>query len=342
MECYSCKFIADMHLVINSPIHLDKTPVTLCCENMPGVPLADDPAETFARFFVLRSQLVAEGFTGQKKTRTDVFCRNCINYKKDDWSFAPIVSSVNLSIYPSPCQARCCYCNIRNMDWYGHKSVMELPETKQAYERLFKLIRFGQQKGYILSDAAYNVACGEITIHPYRKQIMELTRGRKTTYLTNAFLYDPDIGQELHSNPDAKINLSIDAGIPETWYKVKGVDNFDQVISNLVHYYQDSLQPGQITLKYIVLPGINDTWEDYSSIVEIMKVLEVRMLTISRNLATRYTMDDEQRTELASAAAYLMAILKKNELNFEFPLYSQEEQNYALQLMNEILEKDLI
>lgn len=343
MKYSACKSIADMHLVINSAIHVDKRPVTLCCENLPGVPLSDDPAITYGQLFVLRSQLVADGVSDAKDTRTDVFCKRCFNYQQEDWACRPLISHVNLSVYPSPCQSRCCYCGVRNNSaMYGNKSLMESPEVKLAYDRLFKLIDYGQKNGFIFPDATYQVSCGEITIHPYKRQIMELTRGKTTTYYTNAFQYDADIGRELHCNPDTKINLSIDAGIPETWHKVKGVNNFDQVISNLVHYYQDSIQPGQITLKYIVLPGVNDTLEDYCSIVEIMKVLEVNNLSITRNLFERYTLNDNQRVQLASAAAYLMAILKKNGLEFSLSLYSKEEIDYATQLMNEILEKELV
>ena len=97
-------------------------------------------------------------------------------------------------------------------------------------------------------------------------------------------MFDESIAQELHDNPLAKINLSIDAGTSETWHKVKGVDNFQHVLNNLKAYRKVSQRAGQIFLKYIVCPGINDSEEDFLSFVNIVKLLDVQYVQISRNV----------------------------------------------------------
>ena len=106
---------------------------------------------------------------------------------------------------------------------------------------------------------------------------------------------------------------------------------------NLARYYTQSARPGQITLKYIVLPGVNDIYEAYQSLIEIMKVLEVKHLTLSRDGRKKYNMNREERIELLGAAAYLLAMCYKNGITNDMFTYTQEEQKKAVQLAGEIL-----
>lgn len=135
----------------------------------------------------------------------------------------------------------------------------------------------------IADDAVWQISSREIAIHPYHDRIMNIVKGRIACFYTNCMKFDEDIAKNLHDNPRSTINLSIDSGTPETWRKIKGLDNFDKVIENLSKYYVASTRPGQITLKYIVMPGINDNYEDFTSVIEIMKVLKVNRLIIARD-----------------------------------------------------------
>lgn len=59
-------------------------------------------------------------------------------------------------------------------------------------------------------------------------------------------------------------------------------------------------------LKYIILPGINDTKEDFGGIIKIMEELETNFLIISRNF---YNND---MTEDLRSAEILKEMLKAN------------------------------
>lgn len=130
--------------------------------------------------------------------------------------------------------------------------------------------------------------------------------------------------------------------MPETWYKVKGVNNFDTVTDNLVKYYKYCSAKDQIRLKYIVLPGINDTYEDYTSVVEIMKVLEVSKLYLSRNTITSYTLNSDEHEQLMASAAFLVAICQQNQIEIVYSQYSEEEQKCIENNVNEIIERKMI
>lgn len=240
-------------------------------------------------------------------------------------------------MYPAPCQSRCIYCNIPN----ENQSVTS-EAAKTAYEKLFDMLDLAKRCGILAPNAVWQVSSGEIAIHPYHDRIMKLVQGKAATFYTNCMKFDEAVAQNLHDNPNSTINLSIDSGSRETWKKVKGFDNFDQVFENLVKYHAASVHPGQITLKYIVMPDINDIYEDYCALMEIMKVLEVKHLTLSRDVRTKYSIGQEERTKLTGAAAYLLAMCHKNGISNDMFTYSQEEQSEAIQSANEVLQKGLV
>lgn len=346
VEYYSCDMIELRFLTFNGRIDTSKDPISLCCECFEDIPrfsLAQTPEETVKNFLEGRELLVAQSKAysslppsawGEAAKLTSG-CQKCFHYQKKEWKSDGLTHYINLSMYPAPCQCRCIYCNVRQEDKSNEK-------TAQAYENLFAAIQLAKELGLIAPDAIWQVSSGEITIHPYKKRILDLVRGQATRFFTNCFKYDEEIAQNLHDNPKSEINLSIDAGTPQTWHKVKGANNFEKVMENLTKYYQSSVRDGQITLKYIVLPGINDTWEDYSSLMEIMRVLKVPYLEVSRDTSSMYTLRPEERTTLASATAYLVALCKKNGVARRQYYFLPEEQRYIEKLADEILQQGLL
>lgn len=158
-------------------------------------------------------------------------------------------------------------------------------------------------------------------------------------FYTNCFIFDEKVAANLKANPHSVINLSIDSGTKKTWFKVKGVNNFDAITVNLVKYLNSSSRSGQITLKYIILPGINDNIEDYLYLIEIMKILKVKHLTIARDTRIKYTLDAKLSQKLISAAGYLAAILHKNEMTMDMFTYTPIEREQVVAFANDLLQE---
>lgn len=342
MKFASCEQINNLYINFNGRIDTEEKVVALCCEGLrdiPGIPFTGTPEEILQRFIGLRTMIVSESQkNAQHKTEQHICtagCAGCANYRVAEHTVGLFSNYVNLSMYPSPCQCRCIYCGVP-------KQWRDAPEIHEAYQKLFAVLDLGLKTGVIQQDAIWQVSCGEITIHPYRERILDLVRGRRAVFYTNCFLYDNDIGQILHENPRSAINLSIDAGIAQTWKTVKGVDNFDTITENLVKYRQNSLHSGQITLKYIILPDINDTYEDYISLIEIMKVLEVKHLSLSRDVRTKYQPGTQEKDKLLGAAAYLAALCHKNGITNDMFTFTPGERHQIVQLAAEVLQKNLI
>lgn len=208
---------------------------------------------------------------------------------------------------------------------------------------MFQTLELAERRRCIAEDAVWSVASGEVAVHPDRDRIIKLFEGKRAHFLTNCMKYDEGIAKNLADNPGAAINLSIDSGTAKTWARVKGVDNFDQVMENLSRYYvAGGGRPGQVTLKYIVFPGVNDNYEDYAALMEIMKAIQVEKLAISRDVRVKYNAKDEYKANLMGATAYLAAMCQKNQIAVEMDPFSGEEQAEIRQLVEEILEKGLI
>lgn len=342
MSYRCCSMIQNFNLHINGRIDTGAPCLSLCCENLPNVPKIPflSTAEDTLRAFVGEGLLAAvecARVTKDSQRHFTAGCTHCAQFREGNWQLNAQIGYVNLSMYPSPCQSRCIYCGVHQKD----QSITS-ETAKSGYEKLFDLLELAEQSGMIAPNATWQVSCGEIAIHPYRDRIMKLVKGKRAVFYTNCMKFDEAVAQNLRENPNSAINLSIDAGTPETWKKVKGRDNFDTVLENLVKYHAAGPKPGQITMKYIVLPDINDFLEDYLSLAEIMKVLGVKHLIFSRDTRTKYSLSEGDRVKLTGATAYLLAVCRKNGISCNLSNYTQEEQAEAVELAKEVLQKGLV
>lgn len=337
MECYSCREISRLSFVINGRIDVpENNSVSICCRNqlgdIPTTTFTNNPKENLERFLGMRHLAMIRGFANDAKEQ-NFACAKCELFCKGNWNFSPHISSVNLSMYPSPCQCRCFYC---------HAAQSPPPEASKAYESLFDTLNLAKKLRLIVPQkTSWQVSCGEITIHPYKKQILDFTKGELVWFYTNGFVFDEDIAREIHDNPSSLINLSIDAGTSETWHKVKGVNNFRHVLDNLKAYRKVSQRSEQITLKYIICPGINDSEEDFRSFVDILKALDVRIVLFSRDCGAvkNFSSDDRFEPAIVESAARLLAICKFNGLApIEMYEYTAHERRCIEVLANEILQ----
>ncbi|MCH5197119.1 MAG: radical SAM protein [Oscillospiraceae bacterium] len=318
----------------NNPI------ISLCCENIPNIPQIsfEGTAEEILYKFVNKCAKVDSECRNIQNNSKRIFTKGCVNcsqFQPRTYNNDRLIHYINLSAYPSPCQCRCIYCEVQ-------KNEPDITESVKLFDNIIAVLELALEQGLIAPDARWQISSGEIAIHPYRDRLMKILKGRNAIFYTNCMKFDEDVAQNLHDNPNSAINLSIDAGTPETWHKVKGFDNFDKITENLSRYFVNTTRPGQISLKYIIMPGINDTYEDFTSVVEIMKVLNVKHLTISRDIRNKYSMSEQDTIDLTGAAAFLFAILSKNNMTSDMFTYSPEERKLVVEQANEIIAKQLI
>jgi wyosine [tRNA(Phe)-imidazoG37] synthetase (radical SAM superfamily) len=276
------------------------------------------------QFIQLRQKCINEG---------SVECDTCEWYKEDSLSHAsqPHLAYVSVNLYPAPCNGSCIYCN--------KKSLLNRPIDKIVYERVLDSLQYAIEKAWITKDTRWQISSGEITVHPYKKEILGLIKNSPCSIFTNAIIYDEDIAKILSQNNRASIFVSIDAGTRDTFQKVKRANNFEVVVNNLRRYKEQCLEAEQIMLKYIVLPGVNDATADHEGMIKIMKELEITDLTIAHEAMEKvYGVDTKTKT----AAAHLLALLMKNNFthNTYFPYFFPSVMKEVEELAKELIEKE--
>ncbi len=319
---YGCKAINEMHMIFNDHMNR-KNFFTVCCEYLADIPFAslgETGESTIENFIKMRNETIKEFKSSTKERILTKGCEKCIYYKLGDWKSDDTIHFVNLSMYPAPCQCKCFYCFVPRID-------MDKAYVKEGYEKIFDAIEYAQKIDLITPDTSWQVSSGEITIHPFKDRILDIVKNHEVMFYTNCFKYDEKVAANLAANTRSSINLSIDAGTSKTWKKVKGFNNFDKVIDNLLNYSKNSLRAGQIVLKYIIFPGVNDSHEDYVALLEIMKKLGITHLNISRDCRTKYNISAEQKKELIEAAGRLLVMLEEAGFSAKFFEYYLSEQD---------------
>ena len=329
MQYRSCHWINIASINFNGRVDTNEKFIAFCCEPIYGIPaiaFSDTAEETAKAFLQLQEDMIETS-----KTKGEALCEgcaSCTHYQMGDHKQADgKIHYINMSMYPAPCQSNCFYCGFNQR---GDTKYKKTEEAGRGYNKLFGMLEYYKNTNLIAEDAAWQVSTGEISIHPYKDRIMDLVGTYKTEFRTNCFKFDERIAANLKANPKSFINLSIDAGTPETWKKIKGFDNFYEVTDNLVEYRMNCTTPEQITLKYIMLPGYNDNLTDFNAVVEIMNILDVPQLTLSRNMGSKYNVSVEERGALLTVTTYLAAVLKKNNKGLIFHHgYMPEEQKFV-------------
>lgn len=151
-----------------------------------------------------------------------------------------------------PCQFNCSYCRVGSAG--GRTLSPEMRETIGHFD-FAGLLRCLEDKNQIDLATPIEVAAGEITINPKRDAVLDALKRYPVQILSNGAIYNEKVAA-LIARQGSFLHLSLDAGTHETFRRIKGVDMFDQVISNIKRYRDAG---GNVHLKYIVT---NDNCDD--------------------------------------------------------------------------------
>lgn len=206
-------------------------------------------------FLALRNTLLQKLEDPQEKTQT--VCDGCPQICEEYYPETPLSWSLNYFCY-SHCNYKCSYCTLRDReDGDFHNGEQPLGVLIQKFKDIGLM---SPDYGVILSTA------GEPSIHPKRRDFYNAFDGAELAVNTNGFVFDTDLYEAMQTKKVLLI-CSVDAGTAETYAKIKSVDGFVQVQKNLTHYAQSTT--GIVALKYIFVPGTNDTPADIDGFVDL-------------------------------------------------------------------------
>lgn len=158
------------------------------------------------------------------------------------------------------CNCKCIYCDVPTLNTVTDFGEYTLMEPLYAFE------------DYITKDTLIMAGGAEITISPYKQAYFDFIRKKHCSakFLTSGILFSQEIANLLKNDARNNLCVSLDSGTRETYKRVKGVDAFDVIVANLKKYRTFS---SNITLKYILIEGINDNENEIDNFFEISKCI---------------------------------------------------------------------
>jgi len=187
-------------------------------------------------------------------------CDNCSQVSERYYPITPTSWTINYFCNGGICNYRCSYCTLTNAP------VVDSDKGKHS---LAKMISTCKDEGLLFED--YRVVlstAGEPTLHPDRKEFYNSFDGSELIVNTNGSVFDKDLFDTMNKKM-VLLTCSVDAGTRETFFHIKGVDCFEKVIKNLTKYAKASI--GIVALKYIFIPGVNDTEADIEGFISLCK-----------------------------------------------------------------------
>ena len=180
------------------------------------------------------------------------------------------------------CNYKCIYC-------FAEKHLNNPRSVTEGYTTYEVIKTLSFMPEYNNSDMWINIANGEFTANRDCDLMLDVLMKMpwKTTFLTNGSIYREKFTEYLKTGRVQKVQASIDAGTPETYHKVKGLDAFDKVRENFKKYGLKDHK--DFILKYIFLEGLNDNEADVDGFIDFCKDVGCKKFTISSDLFKPFT-----------------------------------------------------
>lgn len=264
--------------LMKESLHFFYNQIRPCCANVPGPIFYDNyKGEQIDWNFIYneRINLIKKIRTAKGKNYIPEECKGCcdtslyITEEKPNENFRNEIKRIYFHNH-MPCNAKCTYCSYDHFNnGYGYDV---LPFVKELIN-----------KGILSKDALIYMSGGEITISKEFEELMSLL----TSYLnppveilTSGIKYCESIKDAFIKNK-CRLMISLDAGTKEVYKRIKQVDCFDEVVENMKKYINasDNAKTG-ITLKYIIVDGVNDTKEEterFLTLAQELGIVHVRI-----------------------------------------------------------------
>ncbi len=252
MDCY--------HLTHG--ISIEKDSINDCCLirtiNHDGNPfiisLDENHSVDWDKFFELKKTLKAS------KMEDVHACKGCRELKEDcDYSQdGDYVSLINFNHW-NKCNSRCIYCNENAYGGTHYYNVMPLIRSLAEYK----------DGSYLRNKSEVTFQGGEATVLPEFEELLSFFSSIKMNVRihSNGIIFSRAISDSLSKNL-VSVVISPDTAVKKTYEKIKRVPCFDKTWENIEKYAAVQAKPDLVKVKFIVIPGINDTVEEVDKFIK--------------------------------------------------------------------------
>ena len=187
-------------------------------------------------------------------------CVGCSNLEEKDWPEEPGVEFIVIG-NETKCSCNCYYC------WFAEKK--DYYNKFRSYDVMPILTALKEKN--LLRHTTFDIVGGECTEYEEGKLQAIVDFVMENDYwlhfFSSGFFYSEIIAEAMRKSK-ANIVVSVDSGTKETYEKIKRVKTFDRVWENMAKYaaagvQDDFCKKGYVVLKYIIIPGVNDNFDEF-------------------------------------------------------------------------------
>ena len=247
-------------------------------------------------------------------------CEGCYNLRIEDWDDEDYISYINFDHW-SQCNSNCIYCGVQK----------NKPKTKNNTLKAIKeLIKSGKFK----NNGEITFQGGEPTILKEFEDLIKIfiKEGSKIRVHSSGILFSRAIRNGLKQGC-VTVVISPDSASRETYKKVKRVDKSNKVWDNIKHYRKglNNNCANLVKVKYIIIPGINDTIEEINSFMETLKQIDIRSVIIDIEYTYANTHINNISPHIFILMDYIENFAKENKMSFELydsALYANKNRDF--------------
>ena len=249
------------------------------------------------------------------------FCEGCYNLREEDWDEEDYISFINFDHW-SHCNSNCIYCSVQTSK----------PKTKNNVLNAVKeLIKQGKFK----NTGEITFQGGEPTVLKEFEPLLKLflKAGSNVRIHSSGILFSRAIRDGLKQG-NVSVVISPDSANKETYTRIKRVDKSNKVWDNIKHY-RKGLNPDlapNVKVKYIIIPGINDTLEEINEFFNKIKSYDIKSIIVD----VEYTYANKNINKISPHVYMLMDYIenfaKENNINYDLydsAKYADKSRNFA-------------
>ena len=194
-------------------------------------------------------------------------CVNCFHNRESYIYTSRKLNSFDFS-FRGWCNYKCEYCSAHHPNRKNYNDRFALEQYLEELEK----------RDSLNDIVSVLYAVGESTLNEKRFGLYDYCRekGYFLDVFTNCSVFDKALFELAQEDP-VIIRTSFDAGTPETYAKIKGVDCWQKMLENVKHYLQAPFLV--LNPKYLFVPGINDNEVDVTNFVKVCVDLSVDFVT---------------------------------------------------------------
>ncbi len=189
-------------------------------------------------------------------------CVGCSNLEEKDWPEEPGVEFIVIG-NETKCSCNCYYC------WFAEKK--DYYNKFRSYDVMPILTALKEKN--LLRHTTFDIVGGECTEYENGKleDIVKFAMdGDYWLHFFSSGIFYSEVIADAMKKSRANIVVSVDSGTKETYEKIKRVKTFDKVWENMAKYSRVGVQDdfcnkGYVILKYIIIPKVNDSLEEFNA-----------------------------------------------------------------------------